>query len=294
MYITKHGLLSEGKKDAEWGTFISPDKELESLENPNDKLNVFIPSGIKADFTGVMGINNKFDAIVNKIILQRDKMSYEEQCSGQYYFDCFIIVEKLQKQIARIAEVGTYLGGASCIFAGCAEEFNIELDLIEAKKEFLLYTYERLRRAFPNAAKKVRLFYGNMHAYITNVVQKEKQTKIMFHHDAGHNYNQVLNDIASLYFVREKTTGLIIQDTHLRSAKVDNFIFVDAAVFSAFGFAAKFTEIGMKYSQTTQPNYKGQTYFIDQHPEGFFIPFAENSFQFPHPTMTLEEIDTFA
>lgn len=293
MYITKHGLLREGRKDPEWGTFISPDPELAQIADPNEKLKVYIPSGNKADFSHVVGHNPMFDSIVRKIVAQRDTMTYEEQCSGKYYFDCFTIIQQLRSGINRIVEAGPYLGGASCVFAGCVEEFGIELDLIDAKKEFLLYTHERIRRAFPNAVSKVRLFYGNMHAYITNVVQKENQTKILFHHDAGHNYNQVLNDLASLYFVKDKVTGLIIQDTHLRSANVGNYIFVDAAVFSAFGFNAKYLGIGVQFPQTTQPAYAGQTYFLEKNPEGFFIPFDQNSFQYPHPTMKLEDMDTF-
>lgn len=291
MYILKHGLIREGRKDPDWGTFIAPDSDLEKLADPNEKLNVYIPSGNKADFAPFLRRNDLFDSIVNKVIEQRHVMSYEEQCSGKYYFDCFSILRELKGKINRIAEVGTYLGGASCIFAGCTVPFDFDLDLIEAKKEFLYYTYERIRRAFPESLSRVRLFLGDLPSYVKNVVQHENKNNILFHHDAGHNFNQVVNDLASLYFIKEKAHGLMIQDTHLRSAKVHNYIFVDAAVFAIFGFKLRFIELGIKFNNATQPAYAGQTYFIDNHPEGFYIPFAQNKFCYPHDSMNLEEID---
>jgi len=292
MYILKHGLIREGRKNPEWGKFISPDIELQDMQDPNEKLNVYIPSGNKADFTPFLQQNPAFDAVVKRIVAQRDLMSYEEQCSGKYYFDCFTILHSLKGKINRVAEIGTYLGGASCIFAGCVTSLNIELDLIEANKEFLLYTYERIRRAFPEAVAKVRLFLGDMPSYIKNVVQHEKQTNILLHHDAGHNFNQVVNDLACLYFVKDKIQGLMIQDTHLRSAKIQNYIFVDAAVFAIFGFNVKFLQFGAMYPQSTTPAYAGKTYFLDNHAEGFYIPLDQNKFQYPHASMTLEQIDT--
>lgn len=292
MYTLKHGLIREGRKHPEWGKFISPDKELENYSDPNEKLNVYIPSGNKADFTPFLNINPIFDSVVAKIIEQRKIMTYEEQCSGKYYFNCFEILRSLQGRINRVAEVGTYLGGASCIFAGSANHFDFELDLIEAKKEFLLFTYERIRRAFPEATSKIRLFLGDLPTYVKNVVMKETTSNILFHHDAGHNFNQVVNDLASLYFIKDKTHGLIIQDTHLRSAKIQNYIFVDAAVFAVFGFDLAFIEIGAKFANSTEPAYAGKSYFIDNQAEGFYIPFEHNTFKYPHHSMTLNEIDT--
>lgn len=292
MYVFKHRLIRECRKDPEWGTFITPDRELENIANPNEKLNVYIPSGIKADFTHFYHKNPLFDSIIERIVAQRSIMDYEEQCSGKYYFDCFNILNLLNGKVKRIAEVGTYLGGASCIFAGCIQPFNLELDLIEAKKEFLLYTYERIRRAFPESISKVRMFLGDLPTYIERVVQHENQDKILFHHDAGHNFNQVVNDIASISFVKDKAHGLIVQDTHLRSANIKSYIFVDAAIFSIFGFNLKYAEIGAKFPQSTVPAYAGKSYFIANHPEGFYIPFDQNQFQYPHPTMKLEEINT--
>lgn len=292
MYILKHGLIREGRKSAEWGTFILPDAELETIKDPNEKLNVYIPSGNKADFNPFLHRDAIFDSIVEKIVAQRTVMNYEEQCSGKYYFDVFNILQELKGKVRRVAEVGTFLGGASCIFAGCAEAFDFELDLIEAKKEFLLYTYERIRRAFPQVIGKVRLFLGDLPSYVKNVVQHEEQTNILFHHDAGHNFNQVVNDLASLSFIKDKAHSLMIQDTHLRSAKVQNYIFVDAAIFAVFGFDLTFAQFGARFNQSTEPAYFGKSYFIDNHSEGFYIPFDQNKFHYPHPSMTLAEIDT--
>lgn len=292
MYILKNGYMREAKKDPEWGCFIAPDAELETMSDPNEKLNVYIPSGVKADLTPVLNRNALFDSIAAKIIAQRSSMTYEEQCSGKYYYDCCMLLQLLKGRVNRVAEVGTYLGGASCVFAGCMAACGFELDLIEAKREYLLYAYERIRRAFPESVLKIRLFLGDLPAYVKNVVQHEAQTNILFHHDAGHNYNTVVNDLSSLSFVKEKALGLIIQDTHLRSAKIENYVFVDAALFSVFGFGLQFAEIGTKFSVSTAPAYAGQTYFIDNHAEGYYIPFDLNKFHYPHPSMKLEEMDT--
>lgn len=294
MYILKNGFIRECKKDPDWGNFIAPDRELENLADPNTKLDVYIPSGFKANLESFLyqTPNSLFDSIAIKIIAQRDKMTYEEQCSGRYYFDCCNLLQALKGKINRVAEVGTYLGGASCIFAGCIPACGFELDLIEANRAYLLYTYERIRRAFPESVAKIRLFLGDLPAYVQNVVQKENQTNILFHHDAGHNYNTVVNDLASLSFVKEKTHGLIIQDTHLRSGLVPNCVFVDAALYSVFGFDMKFFEIGVKFAQSSEPAYAGKSYFIDHQAEGFYIPFDVNKFCYPHPSMKLEEMDT--
>src|SRR5690349_9849393 len=113
MHILKNGFINECRKDPGWGKFISPDPELATLPDPNKKLNLYIPSGGKADLTPYLNKHPLFDAIAAKIIAQRSVMTYEEQCSGKYYFDCFTILQALNGKINRIAEVGTYLGGAS-------------------------------------------------------------------------------------------------------------------------------------------------------------------------------------
>lgn len=291
MYILKNEYIRECRQDPEWGKFISPDPELENLPDPNTKFNVYIPSGIKADLEPFMYRNPLFDTIAEKIIAQRNTMSYEEQCSGKYYFDCFNILQSLKGKIKRVAEVGTFLGGASCFFAGSMESCGFELDLIDIKKEYLLYTYERIRRAFPKKIGKIRLFLGDLSSYVKNVVQQENQHNILFHHDAADSYNMVVNDLAALSFVKEKTLGLIIQDTHLRSANVRSCVFVDAALFTVFGFNLKFTEIGIKLETPTEPAQNAKGYFIDNHAEGFYIPFDVNKFYFPHPSMKLEELN---
>ncbi len=289
MYILQGGLTSVSSKDPEWGTFIAPDKELEKLRDPNEKFNAYIPSGNKADFSPFLSLDPLFTSIVAKLIAQRAEINFEDQCSAKYYFDCFSILKKMKGKVRRIAEAGTYLGGASCVFAGCVQPFELELDLIDAKKEFLLFTYERIRRAFPEAITKVRLFFGDIPTYVKNVVAKEDQTDILIHHDASHNFNEVVRDLASLYYVKEKLHGIIIQDTHLRSAKLDRYIFVDAAVYAIFGFNIHFMELGAKFGRSTEPAYAGKTYFIDHHAEGFYLPFGLNHFLYPHPNMKMEE-----
>ena len=289
MYILKGGLTSVSRKDPEWGSFINPDLDLGNFKDPNEKIQAYIPSGYKADFMPFLGLNLEFDKMVAKIVAQRTEINFEDQCSAKYYFDIFNLIKNLNTKVRRVVEVGTFLGGASCIFAGVACQSDLEIDLIDAKKEFLLFTYERIRRAFPEAISKVRLFFGDLPTYVKTVVDKEAQEGILIHHDACHNYNEVLRDLASLYFVKDKIQGLMIQDTHLRSAKLDRYIFVDAAVYSIFGFNLKYQEIGTKFPEATEPAYNGQTYFAKNHSEGFYVPFDVNPFLFPHPSMKMDE-----
>lgn len=112
----------------------------------------------------------------------------------------------------------------------------------------------------------------------------------MIHHDGSHNFNEVVKGLASLYFVRDKVHGLAIQDTHLRSAKLGLYTFVDAAVYSVFGYQMQYHETGSKYPGGTNPAFAYSTYFLSDQTEGMYIPFAQNTFRYPHPTMTLDDI----
>ena len=85
-YIFKNTYISEISKNPEWGTFITPDADLETLNDPNDKYNIPVPCGVKANFDQFTGMNPAFDTIAKKIAPQKQAFKFEDQCSGKYYF----------------------------------------------------------------------------------------------------------------------------------------------------------------------------------------------------------------
>jgi hypothetical protein len=293
MSIFINEYINKSMQDPAWGTFISPDAELENLPNPNEKYKITVLSGYKANFSAFQFQNPLFDAITTKIIEQRDTIHFEDQCSEKYYFDIFNVVEATKDKINKIVEVGVFMGGASCILAGQIEDSDLELDLIDANPIFLKFTYERIRRAFPKAALKVRLFFGDLPTYVKNVLLHAGELKHMIHHDASHNFNEVVRDLASLSFVQDKIIGLMIQDTHLRSSNINSYVFVDAALYAVFGNGMQYLEIGTKFPDSTNPAFEEEgygTYFLGGYPEGMYIPFFPGLFRYPHSNIKLEHI----
>lgn len=275
----------------DWGTFISPDERMQHCANPNDIANVSILTGSKADFKPVKGKNALFDSVVDKIIKQRDSISFEDQCSGQYYYDIFTQIRASLPDFNRIAEVGVYAGGSSCVIAGCIEDADTELDLIDLNKDYLRFSYERIRRLFPKVAARTRLFFGDLPTYVKNVMLDDQQHQYLVHHDAAHMFNIVVRDLASLYYVRNKIYALMIQDTHLRGGNVNSFLFVDAALYAIFGDGLQYAELGVKFGAPTHPAFQYNmdgTYFNSNLPEGMFVPFALTHFRYPHPSIKLE------
>src|ERR1700754_3417759 len=109
------------------GTFIQPDPELETLKDPNEKLQLPIYSGFKAlrvHGCNFVGRNRIFDEIFAR--LKSYKMPYEDQCSAQYYFDLVQTLRDFGGEYDRVVEVGVYMGGSTTVFAGCAERFDYD------------------------------------------------------------------------------------------------------------------------------------------------------------------------
>jgi hypothetical protein len=199
-------------------------------------------------------------------------------------------VQESVGKITRVVEVGVFMGGSSVILAGCCQLFGLELDLIDISKPRMLFTRERIRRTFPDSCGKIRLFNGDLPTYVRDVLLKENDQKVLVQHDGSHLFNQVVRDLSSLWFIREKLHGLAIQDTHLRGIP-DNFNFVDAAVYAIFGLDLKFKPIGAKVGNNpvmTTPNQYEGNYFLPNAPEGMYIPFPENTFKYPHPLIPLK------
>ena len=155
----------------------------------------------------------------------------------------------------------------------------------------MLFTYERIRRTFPEAAGRVRLFHGDLPTYVYQVMKHEAESRTLVHHDGSHEFNQVVKDLSSLYFVRQSIEGLLIQDMHLRGSP-HNSSFVDAAVYAVFGPDVPKTDLGLQYGESNPallPNIYEGNYFLKNVHESAYIRFEDVIFRYPHASMNIEE-----
>lgn len=274
-----------------FGSFIQPDEKARDAENLVDLLDVEILSGYRAvsqadDFRGR---NRIFDRIVDR--LRTLDFSYEDQCSAQYYYDIVRTLRDMNGQFDRVAEVGVFLGGSTSFLAGCIEQFDFDLDLIDVHAPYLRFAHERARRMFPEAASRIRLFHGDLPSYVRHVMRKQDGHSYVVHHDGSHQFNQVVKDMASLYYVREQLFAVIAQDTHLRGhPKYMNF--VDLALNAVFGTDLKCATIGTSYRENhdaTMPNQYQGNYFLPDAAEGVVIPMSVNRFYYPHPNQSIDD-----
>ncbi|MGB7370639.1 hypothetical protein [Erythrobacter sp.] len=275
------------------GQFIEPDASLETAEAPHEALGLTIYSGYRAitearRFTGHFRI---FDEIVERV--RSFEVPYEDQCSIDYYFDVVRTLRDLNGEYDRVVEVGTFMGGASVMLAGCSGRFDFDLDLVDISPDFLRFSYERIRRTFPDAAGRVRLYHGQVAEYVRDVMlSDESGGRTIVHHDGAHDFNQVVRDLSALSFVKEKVHSIIAQDTHLRGT-LKHMNFVDMALAAVFGTALTFVPIGKVYEghdTRTQPNPYQGNYFRPGIAEGMVVPMGANAFQYPHPSARFEEV----
>jgi len=271
--------------------FIEPDRTLEALDDPAAKLGIQIYSGYRAvGAAGFLGGQNRiFDRIVTK--LQQLNLKYEDQCTGQYYFDLVRTLRDLNGGYDRVAEVGVFMGGSSTFLAGCMEPFEFDLDMIDIHARFLQFAYERVRRLYPEHAARVRLFHGDLPSYVRHVMMKEEGHGYIVHHDGAHDFNQVVKDMASLYYVRESLVAIIAQDTHLRGP-IRHMNFVDLALYAVFGTDLKYAAIGASFGANTaltEPNQYEGNYFMPDTPEGLVLPMSANEFRYPHPALSIDD-----
>jgi cephalosporin hydroxylase len=271
--------------------FIQADPELQHLEAAalHKKLEISIMSGHRANFAGFRGHNEHFDRIVERTA--RFDVGYEDQCSPTFYWDLFNSVYAFRDKLTRVIDLGVFMGGSSVILAGCAHEFNLQIDLIDIGSKYLHFGHERIRRIYPEMAEKVRLYNGDLPTYVRDVLLHEQGGCILVHHDGAHDFSQVIRDFCSLSYVKDQIHSVAIQDTNLRGQPDYSGAgrFVDAAVYAIFGFDMKFATMGTTFTADnklmTTPNQYGGNYFLPDMPEGWFVPLSQNTFRYPHPTM---------
>lgn len=274
------------------GRFIDPDPSLQDLDDPLKAVGHGCWGTHRAidHMAPFLGRDALFDQIVGRIRAQT--LPYEDLCSAKYYADVFSALRGPFAGIRRVVEAGVYMGGASAIFAGALPALDYDLDLVDIDPAFLRFTHERIRRSFPESVHRIRLFHGPLVSYVQQVLVPEATGPVFLHHDAAHDFMQVVKDLSALSFARDKLAAIAIQDTHLRG-RIKNYAFVDAALYAVFGNGMAFMPTGTAYPETdtlmTTPNAVQGNYFLPGAPEGMILPMAQNQFRYPHPAMTLDE-----
>lgn len=272
------------------GRFIEPDASLADCDDIAKKLGNVLYGGYRAvrEAPRFAGISRIFDAIMANNA--EFDMPYEDQCSAKYYFDLVQMLRDFNGEFDRVVEVGVYLGGSSTVLAGCMTSFDFALDLVDINEDNLLFAHERARRVNPAAAERIRLFHGDLPAYVRTVMLAETGRTIV-HHDGSHDFTQVVRDMAALSFVKDRLLAIIAQDTHLRG-RVCHMNFVDMAIYAVFGLDLKYAAIGECYGQgdgRTSPDQYFGNYFLSDSPEGFVLPMALNRFRYPHPAHSIDD-----
>ncbi len=274
--------------------FIELDESLQDLDGTALAVRLGMSlgrAGHRAPLTQFEGLNAEFDAVAAKQGQLGD--GYEDQCSGQYYFDLYDVISGLAGQAPgvgpnRILEVGVFMGGASVILAGAADRFGMQLDLLDINANYLRYAGERARRAYPGV--EIRLFLGDVASYVSEVLLLDPAVRLFVQHDGAHNFNQVLFDLSALSFVKDRISGLAMQDTNLRG--MPQYVnFVDAAAYAVFGPGFPYRPIGSYYStpEMMKPNQNEGNYFLPDLPEGMFLEVSQLQFRYPHPHISLAE-----
>ncbi|MFD0855755.1 class I SAM-dependent methyltransferase [Actinomadura adrarensis] len=272
-----------------WGTFLDPDPALADVVDLREALSIRVYSGHRADLKKFAGRSTVFDRVTSRI--DGSAVEFEDQSSAYHYFDLFSRVERSHRELTRLVDVGVFMGGSSAVLAGCVEPMGLELDLVDVNAAYLRFTHERLRRLFPNAAARIRMFHGDLPTYASAVLKDEAKTHAFVHHDGSHQFEQVVKDLSALYFIRERVHALAIHATHLRGPIVHGN-FVDAAVHAVFGARVPFEPLGARFPEdapVTEPNRWDGNYFLAGTPEAMYIRFDGLEWRYPHPSMELDE-----
>ncbi len=272
--------------------FIDPDHALDNrpFSELRGLLGISIYSGHRADFPSLTYPDEGFQEILSKISINND---YEDQCSAKYYYDMHNIVMNEAEEVGRILEVGVYMGGASVILAGCAEKLGAELVLIDIAASHLQFSYQRLTRCFPSMRERVRLFHGDLPAYVRDVLLAEQSSRrFLVQLDGGHAFSDVIRDLGTLSYVQDRLIGIMAQDTHLRGDPL-GMRFIDAAIYGIFGGNMQYMTMGSEYgawqTELTNPSKYGGNYFLPDTPEGMYLPMSHNAFRYPHPSIGIDQ-----
>lgn len=280
--------MQEIIKNPAWGTFIEPDHDLSHYTNPNEKYHLTSRERHHLNFNQFLNQDKFFDELIEKVKTEKSSITTSNQCTNKYYYELHQLIKFQQNSINTLVEVGPQLGDLSLFLASCIESSGINLDLVDTNLENLRYAYERIFRVFPHIISKVRLFFGDLPKY-TQCVLMNSANKNFIHYKGSHSFNDIIRDIGSLSYVKDKIPHLVIHDTHLRSLDMHEFAFADAALFSLFGKEIQCLPLGEIMAEEI---YLPQSshYLAKNQVEGFYIPLMQNKFHSPHP---IEVLDNF-
>jgi SAM-dependent methyltransferase len=266
-----------------WGKFIddfsyAPDA-LETVGNA-------LQSAHRHQYESLRGENDVFDEYAG--IMTQSTMRAEDQCTEQWYYDIFHHFLTNFGQTRHVVEVGCFTGGSTRWLYVASRLFNFTLDIVDANADNLAYARERVIDAFGEIHQGVRFYHGDLCSYVEQVAVHEMRPETTIHHDGPHSFHECLQDFAALYFIRQSLLHVIIQDTNLRSTKMDFYSFVDMAAYAAFGLNHSFQPIG-RALKVDAPVWDAKIYFEKSEPEGKIIPMRNIEFRYPHPSVTAEE-----
>ncbi len=286
-YINTHRKLASSHP--EWGKIIESESRAGDFPSEFDsqllRNVIFKP----IDFTSYANKHILYDEIINKMKIDND-INQHYRNSAKYYFDCFNILNQHEGVINRIVEVGTHFGDLSCLFSGMLQKLDATLDLVDINPLHLIKTYQRIKKIFPEVAAKVRLFFGDLPLYIKQIASKSPYINLI-HYQGSYNFNDVVRDLGSTFYAKQKIAGTMIYNTHLRTTDMNHYAFIDVAIYSLFGLNVKFKKMGEQASGTTeiQTSHQPPIYFADQRVEGMFLPYAVNEFRYPHQNTSLDD-----
>lgn len=204
---------------------------------------------------------------------------FDDQCSPKYYYD--LVNHIINLNPGNIVECGSYDGGMTVFLAQVAKYLNITLDTIDINNISLNTTYNYIMQACPDCLDSVRFFHGNLASYISgNHCRRDVQS--FFQIDAGHDFIAVVEDLVSIWFVRNSTQAIALQDIHLRSDNLYNTHFIESAICAVFGKDFKGHYFGEQVGDSDviwAGDY--ELYFQANALEGVLLLMSENKFCYP-------------
>ncbi len=279
-----HPKMVDIVKDPAWGEFISPNSSYEERQTKNQ-------TRIKPDLSKLATMHPVLDNVISVIRTKGERgLEKESYISEKFLLDCFNTVSQYANNLQTLIGVELDASYLACIYAGLLNPLNVKLDLVDSDKNRLLNVYATILQYFPEATNKIRLFFGDLPTYAKKLMTTSMD-KCLVHYNGCYGFNDVIRNLGSLYYVKEKVHAIMAQNTHLRSMNLQDFAFVDIALYALFGHQLQFSILGNILQEDENPESHGmETFCLKQHAEGLHVPFAHNQFRYPHP---IESQDNF-
>jgi len=282
-FKTSNSFIDAQKRTPTWGKFV---EDFSYAPAALERVGTVLQSAHTHNYASLLGQNDIFDEFATA--MNQSTMRAEDQCTEQWYFDIFQHFLMHFGQTRHVVELGCFTGGSTRWLYVTSRLFNFTLDIVDANMDYLAAARARVIDACGEIGPGVRFFHGDLCTYVDQVARHERRPNTTVHHDGPHTFHECLQDFASLYFIRDTLLHLIIQDTNLRSAKIDLYSFVDMAAYAVFGKNHPYQPIGRQL-QVDAPVWDAKIYFEDREPEGKIINMRDAKFYFPHPSVTPEE-----